>query len=105
MPSKQIVDQFIAQNNLRKADNSVIFNAQVSFYKGDTLHKLPSNIHIITLPTARVVYIDEFLNEGYRQPEIYSTDDYHFTHTESNVLQVKKFESQPEFLVSISGIG
>jgi len=105
MPSKKIVEDFVSLHKLRKEDNSVIFNAEVSFYKGDVLHKLPSGIHIITLPDSMVVYIDEFFSEAYRQPEVYSTENFYFSHKEAAVLEIRGYESQPDFLLSIMPVG
>jgi len=100
MSSKKTVEEFVSSHNLRKADNTIIFDAQVSFYKGDVGHKLASTIHIITLPREMVVYIDEFFHEAYRQPEIYSTEIFYFSY-KGAVLEIRGFESQPDFLLSI----
>ena len=104
MPSKKIVDEFVIFNNLRKEDNSIVFNAHVYFYQGDVLHKLPSQIQIITLPLAMVLYIDEFFHDGYQQPEIYSSEDFYFSHIDGG-LEIRGYESQPDFLIRIMLIG
>jgi hypothetical protein len=105
MRSKNIVEDFISFHKLRRDDNSIIFNAQVSFYHDQVLHKLPSSIQIITLPKALVLYIDEFFFEGYQQPEVYSTENFYFSSPGPGVLEIRGFESQPDFLISIMLVG
>jgi len=101
MSSKKLVEEFVSFHNLRKEDNSIIFNAEVIFYKGDELHKLPSRIQIITLPKAMVLYIDEFFNEVYQQSEVYSTENFYFHPKDPAILEIRGYGSQPDFLVCI----
>jgi len=95
------LQQFISCNSLTTDSGLFVFDATIIFFKDTESHTVNSRVQFIKLPDAMAVYIFEFFNEGYGQPDMYSTNKYHFNCTEANVLEISLAGATTLLLVSI----
>ena len=101
IPNKEQLQTFITTNNLKRVNGLIVFDAEVIFYNNNNEHKINSSVQIIILPNAVAVYIFEFFKEEYQQTEMYSTNDYQFNLSNTNVLEIKKDNGSPKLLISL----
>ena len=99
--NKEQLQTFIETNNLKRVNGLIVFDAEVVFYNNNNEHKINSSVQIIILPNAVAVYIFEFFKEEYQQTEMYSTNDYRFNLSNTNVLEIKKDSGSPRLLISV----
>lgn len=99
--NKEQLQTFIETNNLKRVNGLIVFDAEVVFYNNNNEHKINSSVQIIILPNAAAVYIFEFFKEEYQQTEMYSTNDYQFNLSNTNVLEIKKDNGSPRLLISV----
>ena len=79
---------FISENELRKSNGLIVFDAGIYFAKDGKLQHFDSQVQVVTLPTQMAVYITEFFRVEHQQKEIYKTYDCDFIFMGGNVLQV-----------------
>lgn len=101
IPNKEQLQTFITTNNLKRVNGLIVFDAEVIFYNNNKEHKINSSVQIIVLPNATAAYIFEFFKEEYQQTEMYSTNDYQFNLSNTNVLEIKKDNDGSRLLISV----
>jgi hypothetical protein len=102
--STESLKQFISGNHVERVDGNILFDAEVKFWSGNSLHTIISQVQIIVLPNEIALYIFEFLKEVYNITEMYRTGHYYFTCPDSKVLEIRNNSADPAFLISIKPV-
>ena len=97
----QAVQDFIADYNLKRADGITAFEAAVKYHKKNLLHTIFSEVQIITIPKAMVLYILKFFKETYQMPEMYSTENFIFRYSKGGPLEIYDDQNNQSFIMSI----
>ncbi len=101
IPAIKLIEDFVNDYSLKRADAVTAFDAIISFYKKDMLHTVPSKVQIITIPKVMAVYIFEFFNDSLGREEMYSTENFYFCRSKGGALEIRADESSIMFLISI----
>ena len=98
------LSKFIIENQLKRSDKIILFNATISFYRHEKLQTLLSDVQIITFPDEMVLYILEFIKETYQEQELYSTNNYSFHLAAGSQLEVRNKHNMDHLLFTISPV-
>lgn len=97
------VANFINDFSLERSDGLIVFNATVFFYDHEnSLYSISSEIQIVRILDIPVLYIIDFLQDVYAMPEMYSSENYHFSYQKGVGLEIRNLQQQERFIISIN---
>jgi hypothetical protein len=97
--SAQELQQFIADNKLRRDDNLILFESGITICKTNTDYY--SDILVVSLPQEMVLYIMEFCISSQPENEMYRTSDHLFTCLPNKKLEVTNPKTGDRIVISL----
>ena len=91
---------FISDFQLRKTGGVIAFNAQLRLQVHNSMISLMSEIQILTLPTQMAVYIIEPIHDQFNLPEMFATNDAHFSYTKNRYLEIHTADKTVKILIA-----
>ncbi len=100
-PNTQDLQQFILDNNLKREDGIILFNASIQLHSSGETFSFFSEIEVITLPKEMVLYILEFDGKENSGKEMYRTGQDQFTLLSQQDLEIRDTGTDNRLVISI----
>ena len=97
--SAQVLQRFIADNKLRREDDLILFESDITICKTNTNYY--SDILVVSLPQEMVLYIMEFCTSNHPENEMYRTADHLFTCLPNKKLEVTDPKTGDRIVISL----
>ena len=98
----QQLQKFISDNNLKREDGIIVFDAFITLYRKEIPIVLESEVQVITLPAEMVIYLLEFCKPGQTEKEMYRTSQHQFAILPEQELEITDTESNIRLVISLN---
>lgn len=97
----QELQKFISENNLKREDGIILFNASIDLHAPKRATTFNSEVQVIRLPQEMALYIYEFCDPEKGQNEMYRTGNHQFVRLAQNKLEIRDEKTNTRLIISL----